>query len=160
VNVARKLPAGEAPICLPEMLAAEKLDMDSLVGRVLDWLSLPSNQRWLLVIDNVDRGYSEKGQDSQAYDVMRYCPKADHGNILITSRLSTLRPPQHSLCLGSVDRAQGLAILESTGGDIVPGVSNRRQCTITFIHTVSDTISQKRSLVMWTPFSTCLVAFR
>ncbi|THV81049.1 hypothetical protein D6D29_05692, partial [Aureobasidium pullulans] len=120
VNVARKLPAGEAPICLPEMLAAEKLDMDSLVGRVLDWLSLPSNQRWLLVIDNVDRGYSEKGQDSQAYDVMRYCPKADHGNILITSRLSTLRPPQHSLCLGSVDRAQGLAILESTGGDIVP----------------------------------------
>lgn len=127
VNVARKLPAGEALICPSEIVAAEKLDMDLLVERVLDWLSLPSNQRWLLVIDNVDREYSEKGQDSQAYDVIRYCPKADHGDILITSRLSTLRGPQHSLCLGSVDRGQGLAILESTGGEIVPGVSKRQQ---------------------------------
>ncbi|KEQ57671.1 uncharacterized protein M437DRAFT_79551 [Aureobasidium melanogenum CBS 110374] len=89
------------------------------VRGVMDWLSLPSNRQWLLVIDNVDRDHTTKEKDPLAYDVKQYFPTADHGNILITSRLSTLTAPRSSLRLTRVDREQGRAILEATGGEII-----------------------------------------
>jgi hypothetical protein len=92
------------------------------VQECFQWLSLPSNQDWLLIFDNVDRDYHDN-DDEQAYKVTEYFPLADHGSILITSRLASLLPssnPQHKV--GIVDSEQARAILESNAGKSVQGV--------------------------------------
>jgi hypothetical protein len=93
-----------------------------IVQGVLDWLALPSNRQWLLVIDNVDHNHAATVKDPLAYDVKQYLPAADHGNMLVTSRLSTLTTPRNSLRLTGVDRDQGRAILEAIGGETMLGM--------------------------------------
>jgi hypothetical protein len=123
VDVVPRLPAAEVPLAL--IKAAEQVSPDHrlLVQGVLDWLSLLSNRKWLLVIDNVDRDHTAKVKDPLAYDVKQYLPTADHGSVLITSRLSTLVAPQNSLRLTGVDRDQGRAILKAIGGEKISGMT-------------------------------------
>lgn len=77
------------------------------------WLAQPDNTSWLVVFDNVDRDFERQASDPLAYDVRRYFTGADHGSILITTRLARLEQLGLSRELNKVDRAQGLAILES-----------------------------------------------
>ncbi|KAK5011624.1 hypothetical protein LTR28_011665 [Elasticomyces elasticus] len=95
---------------------SEDIDVDVVVEGVLQWLSLPSNQHWLLVIDNVDRDHLSKEKDPQAYDVKEYFPAADHGSILITSRLASLARYWEDLKVGKVDDNQAKNILENNAG--------------------------------------------
>jgi hypothetical protein len=122
IDVVARLPASEVPLSLAYTAEQASPDPGSIVRGVLDWLSLPSNQRWLLVIDNVDCDHMTKMKDSQAYDVKQYLPAADHGNMLVTSRLSTLTAPRNSLRLTEVDGDQGRAILEAIGGETMLGM--------------------------------------
>ena len=122
IDVAIRLPPAEVPLYVSQAAKRSDINTDTVVQAVLEWLSISSNQHWLLIIDNVDRDHMAKEADSLAYDVMEYCPKADHGNILITSRLATLKTPQDSLSLGQVDAAQGRAIFEACGGESVSGM--------------------------------------
>jgi ATP/maltotriose-dependent transcriptional regulator MalT len=122
IEVVARLLADEVPTALIEAAEQASPDQRSIVQGVLDWLSLPSNQRWLLVIDNVDRDHTAKVKDPLAYDLKQYLPGADHGNVLVTSRLSTLTAPRNSLRLTEVDRDQGRAILEAIGGESVSGM--------------------------------------
>jgi hypothetical protein len=122
VDVLTRLPTSEVPLALIQAAEQASPDQLSTVRGVLDWLSLSSNRRWLLVIDNVDRDHTAKVRDPLAYDIMQYLPAADHGNILVTSRLSTLTPPRNSLHLTGVDRYQGRAILEAIGGETMSGM--------------------------------------
>ena len=62
-------------------------DVDEVVQDILRWLSRRSNDRWLLIFDNVDREFSISSKDPEAFDVREYFPSADQGSILITSRL-------------------------------------------------------------------------
>ncbi|KAH0329153.1 hypothetical protein KCU71_g792, partial [Aureobasidium melanogenum] len=117
IDIVARLPANEVPLGLVRAAEQASPDQRSIVRGVLDWLSLPSNRRWLLVIDNVDRDHTTKERDPLAYDVKQYLPAADHGNILVTSRLSTLTAPRNSLRLTEVNCDQGRAILEATGGE-------------------------------------------
>ncbi|KAG9511616.1 hypothetical protein KCV07_g10049, partial [Aureobasidium melanogenum] len=117
VDVVSRIPAAEVPLALIEAAKQASPDQLSMLRGVLDWLTLPSNQRWLLVIDDVDRDHTAKVEDPLAYDVKQYFPAADHGNILVTSRLSTLTAPRNSLRLAEVNRDQGRAILEAIGGE-------------------------------------------
>jgi hypothetical protein len=55
--------------------------------QVLRWFATPGNSRWLLIFDNVDQ-YSPGTEDG--YDIQELFPTADHGSILITSRLHSL----------------------------------------------------------------------
>jgi hypothetical protein len=48
--------------------------------KVLQWLNLEGNTGWLLIIDNFPEARKER------YDLSRYIPNADHGQILITTR--------------------------------------------------------------------------
>jgi len=57
---------------------------------VLRWLTFKGNRRWLVIFDNVDRDYHVEVEDSQAYDLESFFPAADHGSILITTRLPRL----------------------------------------------------------------------
>jgi ATP/maltotriose-dependent transcriptional regulator MalT len=123
IDVVARLPATEVPLALIQAAEQVNPDQRSVVQGVLNWLSLPSNRRWLLVIDNVDRDHTAKVEDPLAYDVKQYLPTADHGSFLVTSRLSTLVAPQNSLRLTGVDRDQGRAILKVIGGEKISGMT-------------------------------------
>jgi hypothetical protein len=88
-------------------------DVDVTVKDAMDWLARPDNTAWLLIFDNVDRAYSSQGGDPQAYDVEQYFSGADHGSVLITTRLSRLEQLGEPHQLGRVDEEQARAIFES-----------------------------------------------
>ena len=94
---------------------------DGIVQEVLSWLSLPHNRNWLLIFDNVDRDHLTKPKDPQAYDVARYFPWADHGSILITSRLETLRKYGTPRRVLGVNEEQARLIIENELGRSVLG---------------------------------------
>ena len=79
----------------------------------MGWLAQPDNMAWLLVFDNVDREYSAQGKDADAYDVRHYFSGADHGSVLIMTRLKRLAQLGDSQLLGKVSREQAQAIFES-----------------------------------------------
>lgn len=63
-------------------------DFGAIVEDVLGWFSQPSNNKWLLIFDNVDRKYFAQPKDPEVFDIKEYLPEADQGSILITSRLA------------------------------------------------------------------------
>ena len=79
----------------------------------MSWLAQPDNVDWLLIFDNVDREYNPHDDDPDAYDVKRYFSGADHGAILITTRLAKLEQLGDSQRLGKVDETQAMATLQS-----------------------------------------------
>lgn len=91
---------------------AEKADA------VLRWLALERNRQWLVVFDNVDRDYYAEVGDSQAYDIESFLPAADHGSILITTRLAHLGELGSATKVSRVDSKQGLRIL--TNNSLLP----------------------------------------
>lgn len=123
VSVAARLPIGEVSADLAQAANDANIDIDIVVNSVLRWLSIPSNHQWILIIDNIDRDYAAREHDSQAYNVAKYYPDADHGSILITSRLSNLQSPQSSLRLTKMSREQSLAIFQCNAGKIMSGAS-------------------------------------
>lgn len=113
-NVARSLPKDELAADMVQELRSAMVDTGAMREGVSQWLSLPSNQHWLLIFDNVDRDHNIK-DNPQAYNVKDFFPSADHGSIIITSRLSNLQHTR-SLKLGIVDDNQAMAILENSAG--------------------------------------------
>lgn len=95
--------ANEVPLSLVNAAEQAKPNRRLIVRDRVDWLSLLSNQQWLVIIDNVDGEHTTEEKDPLAYDVTQYPPLADHGSILITSRLSSLTGPRNSFCLTEVD---------------------------------------------------------
>jgi hypothetical protein len=55
--------------------------------QVLKWLATPENADWLVIFDNVDQHSPLQDANRSGYDISEFFPKADHGSILITSRL-------------------------------------------------------------------------
>jgi hypothetical protein len=123
IDMAHRLPQDQMTADVAETLRQSTIDVDVVLNGVLQWLSLPSNQYWFLIIDNVDRDHLHKDRDPQAYDVKEYFPSADHGSILITSRLANLERLGYGKKLGEVDDEQAKAILESNAGKSVNGES-------------------------------------
>ena len=123
IDMARRLPQDQMTADAAEALRRSTINADAVVNGVLQWLSLPSNQHWLLIIDNVDRDHLQKDRDPQAYDVKKYFPPADHGSILITSRLANLERLGYGQKLDKIDAEQAKGILESNAGKSVNGES-------------------------------------
>jgi FMN phosphatase YigB (HAD superfamily) len=69
IDVVERLLAAEVPLALVEAAAQASPDQHSVVRGVLDWLSLPSNRKWLLVIENVDRDHTARVKDQLAFDL-------------------------------------------------------------------------------------------
>lgn len=116
----QRLPQEELTAVGMEMLRRSTIDIDIAVRECLRWLSLPSNKHWLLIFDNVDRDFCNK-DDLQAYNLRDYLPSADHGAVLITSRLSSLQRHGLGIKLGTVNAEQARAILENNVGRTVEG---------------------------------------
>ena len=88
-------------------------DLDAVVEEVMSWLAEPGNTEWLLIIDNVDLEYWSQDPSPGAYDLKDYFPDADHGAILVTTRLANLEQLGDSLHLQKADRKQSEDILRS-----------------------------------------------
>lgn len=120
VGMAQRLPQGDLTTDGMNMLERSTIDFNAAVRECLQWLSLRSNRQWLLIFDNVDRDYHDK-DDSEAYNVKDYFPHADHGSILITSRLASLQKLGSGLKIETVTAEQARAILENNAGRVVSG---------------------------------------
>ncbi|KAG9196814.1 hypothetical protein G6514_004066, partial [Epicoccum nigrum] len=111
---AGRIPSGQIPEASRGYVTDSGVDVNTVVKDVMGWLARPDNGAWLLIFDNVDREHSRQGGDPEAYDVKRYLSGADHGSVLITTRLAKLgqldETPQR---LGKVDDEQAQAILEA-----------------------------------------------
>jgi hypothetical protein len=99
-------------------------DVDGSIAAFHQWLSMKANTGWLLVFDNVDREWqgASGSADPQAYDFKDYLPPADHGKVLITTRLGRMQRANASLRLGEVDEDVGREMLESRAGSQLPGM--------------------------------------
>jgi hypothetical protein len=121
-NAAARLPK-EGPLSagLP---VPDAHDVDGSIEALRQWLSRDANTGWLLVLDNIDREWQGASgrADPQAYDFKDFFPPADHGNILITTRLGRLQRANASLRLGEVDNDIGREMLESRAGSKLPGM--------------------------------------
>ena len=77
-----------------------KDDLDLHIQDVISWLSIPENDSWLLVYDDLEDG-----------DLIRdFLPGADHGSILITTRRLDIRLGTQ-IFLGGLDENQAIALL-------------------------------------------------
>jgi hypothetical protein len=110
---ANRIPQGQLSEASRTYAADSSGDVDIVVKDVMAWLARPDNAAWLLVFDNVDREYKAQGGDLDAYDVKRYLSGADHGSVLVTTRLARLEQLGESQQLGKVSKGQGQAIFES-----------------------------------------------
>ncbi len=112
---ATRIPPGQIPESSRRYLDSPKssVNIAAVIHDVKSWLNAVENNAWLLIFDNVDQDFQRPLADSGAYDVQKYFPGADHGSILITTRLSTLDQLGESLKLDKVSDEQAKAISES-----------------------------------------------
>ena len=102
-------------------------ELDEVVEDVLKWFSQPSNNKWLLIFDNVDREYFAEFEDPEAFDIKEYLPEADQGSILITSRLAGMwRLVGKEIKLEPFDELQGELLLNSITEKPLPGNFNQK----------------------------------
>jgi hypothetical protein len=125
-DMIQKLPQDDLTADGVESLKHPVIDVEVAVRECLRWLSLSSNDQWLLIMDNVGRDvyggrdfYSLDRQ--QAYNVEDYFPYADRGSILITSRLASLQQHGLGLRVEKINAEQARAILENNAGGAVNG---------------------------------------
>jgi hypothetical protein len=90
-------------------------DTEVEANAVLRWLALKKNRRWLMIFDNVDRDV-QSDEDIQAYDVTSFVPPADHGSVLITTRLPSLGEIGKSTKITRLKPNQALELLSNRSG--------------------------------------------
>ncbi|KAK5109897.1 hypothetical protein LTR85_002034 [Meristemomyces frigidus] len=106
-SAAARLPSGRASSTT--RLSQNAQDSDAQIDVLQRWLSLEANTSWQLVLDNVDREWqaAQKDLDPQAFNVKDFLPSADHGNVLITTRVARLQRLGASLRLREVHNDLG-----------------------------------------------------
>ncbi|KAK5704854.1 hypothetical protein LTR97_001963 [Elasticomyces elasticus] len=97
---------------LPATFKTPTVDIQGSIDGLLQWLSLPDNTGWLLIFDNVDRDLQFVPKDPQAFNYRSFLPSADHGSILVTTRLSRMQIPKASLQLLRLDDRCAREMLE------------------------------------------------
>ena len=125
-QIARQLPPAQIPDSCIKFSKTSPEELDEIINNILIWFSRHENNQWLLIFDNVDR--SLEVNDPQSYDVRDFFPEADHGSILITSRLRQLRQLGQDRQLGRMSDLQGVEVLRCRIGRSVEG--NEIQATV------------------------------
>ena len=70
--------------------AINEEEVEQRARYVVRWLALEGNSRWLIIFDNIDQYSPLNSAVGDGYDIGEFFPTADHGSILITSRLQGL----------------------------------------------------------------------
>ena len=112
-SCACRIPDGQISESSRTYSASSNGDINMVVQEVLAWLAQEDNSQWLLIFDNVDRDYKPHKSGPEAYDVTDYFSGANHGSILITTRLAKLEQLGDSQQLGKVNEGQARAILQT-----------------------------------------------
>ena len=118
-------------------------DMKNDAQAGLQWLARKENRLWLMIFDNVDQDYQtdqDAEEDPNAYDLASYFPRADHGSILVTTRLSSLGDMGSSTEVTRLNQEQAINIL-SNSSRLPPsavGKSHDRRCTSLYVHQLID----------------------
>ncbi|CAG8003001.1 unnamed protein product [Penicillium nalgiovense] len=73
-----------------DSVATNDGEVEQRARHMLRWLALDGNSRWLIIFDNIDQYSPFDSAVSDGYDIGEFFPKADHGSIIITSRLQGL----------------------------------------------------------------------
>ncbi|KAL2782391.1 hypothetical protein BJX66DRAFT_345881, partial [Aspergillus keveii] len=101
--------------CLPRIpgqpadaKATNEEEFAQRANQVLQWLAKPGNTGWLFIFDNIDQYSPLQDHSDSGYDIYEFFPKADHGSIIITSRLQGLTE------LGKSFPVQKLAHIDAT----------------------------------------------
>ncbi|KAH7111755.1 pfs domain-containing protein [Dendryphion nanum] len=113
---ASRIPQGQVPEASRKYTAGQGGDVDAVVKDVLDWLAIPDNSDWLLVVDNIDRDERRREEDTEAYDIGHYLPGAEHGAVLLTTRLPHLGQLGAQREARKVDSDHARAIFEAWYG--------------------------------------------
>jgi hypothetical protein len=93
-----------------------KGDLDEVVDAVKAWLSLPNNNRWLIIYDNYDNPKLPGNQDSARVDIQKFLPESYQGSVIITTRSSQIKIG-HLIYIGKLeDVSDSLEILSNTSG--------------------------------------------
>jgi hypothetical protein len=96
---------------------------EEMKERALDaqrWLAAEGNSKWLLVLDSVEE------QDS-GYNVQDFFPRADHGSIIITTRISHLRRLGSEFRVGKLGNEDALQLLTGNS-ELVNGRKGESAC--------------------------------
>jgi hypothetical protein len=117
IDIALRLPSDEISSKIIREAKENPPEKEGSVSGVHEWLSKSTNSRWLLIIDNADRECGLYGTDPQRFDIWSYCPKVNHGNVLVTSGEPFLRGLDDNLKVSPCDRIKSQAILEAVGGE-------------------------------------------
>ena len=72
-------------------------------------LSSKQRRSWLLIFDNVDL----EEQDQYGYNLCCYLSKADHGHVMVTTRLRSLRTLGKSFEVGPLSDSEAIEVLEA-----------------------------------------------
>ncbi|KAJ5232826.1 hypothetical protein N7468_005782 [Penicillium chermesinum] len=80
-------------------------------NQMLHWLASEGNSRWLVIFDNVDQYSSVEDAMTGAYDIGSFLPPADHGSILITSRIQDLTHLGRSFPISRLNTGDAVTLL-------------------------------------------------
>ena len=127
-QIGRKLPKDQVPDFCRRFSKTSPEELTEIINNILIWFDQPENNRWLLIFDYVNRDNSLEADDPQSYDVKEFFPEANHGSILITSRLRQLRQYGHDRQLGRMSDLQGAEVLRYGIGRSIEG--NENQATV------------------------------
>jgi hypothetical protein len=111
LEAAKRIPEEQLQASVAAALRTGEFDFEVVMRHVLQWLCLPKNWKWLLIMDNVDRESRGLGTDEHGFDPENVMPISDHGSVLITSRLWSLKGTDKDLHLGRVSESEAEEIL-------------------------------------------------
>ncbi|KAJ5661394.1 uncharacterized protein N7477_009010 [Penicillium maclennaniae] len=86
-------------------------EVEQRARHVLKWLAERGNSRWLIIFDNINQYAPFNGPIGDAYDIGEFFPTADHGSILLTSRLQRLTELGKSFQLNRLDSKDAMQLL-------------------------------------------------
>lgn len=125
VNAALRIPQKELNADTLTALRDSTTKREMVVRGVLQWLSIPTNTKWMLVLDNVDNDYLSEHKDPNSFNIEAYFPAVDTGSILITSRLKVVRRQLgNGLEVGQTNSDDSKRILESNAGELIQGITS------------------------------------
>ncbi|KAJ5454982.1 hypothetical protein N7530_012751 [Penicillium desertorum] len=96
--------------------ATNEGEVEQRARHMLRWLALEGNSRWLIIFDNIDQYSPFNNAADKGYDIAEFFPKADHGSILITSRLQTLSELGKSFPVHRLDSHNSIELLQQSSG--------------------------------------------
>ncbi len=97
------------------------------IQRIWDWLSLKGNDKWLILLDNVD----DPGDSPEQFDVSNFLHNVRQGSVIVTTRLRCLAPNSKDVPVGRLESNDALCILQNHAKkDVFEGELAKRFCHV------------------------------